>query len=247
MANFIPLKRYIFYCLDRMIDRYGIGSPFLDVGCGQGDVSAFLAQKGWEGKAIDVSPEAIAQARVRLLGNPVRIEQRSVLEEREQYRSVLMLDVLEHLEEDDKVLRAVQERLEPGGKLVLAVPSNPSEWRWDDDFYGHVRRYDAGALRQKIEKAGLRPILFWDFTFPVFWGLRRLYTCFKKPAYDPKEDPTTRTLQSTCRNAWSGGAWTDRLSRATWLWALVYWGQFRFFRNALSRGHEMLVLAEKPL
>ena len=39
----------MFYCLDRFVEQYGLHGPFLEVGCGRGDVSAYLAAKGWQG------------------------------------------------------------------------------------------------------------------------------------------------------------------------------------------------------
>lgn len=45
MANFRPLKEYMFYCLGRCIAQYGLTGPFLEIGCGVGDVSAHLAAK----------------------------------------------------------------------------------------------------------------------------------------------------------------------------------------------------------
>ncbi|HVN34129.1 MAG TPA: class I SAM-dependent methyltransferase, partial [Casimicrobiaceae bacterium] len=66
MANFLPLKQYMLYCLDRFIERYALRGPFLEIGCGRGDVSAYLARKGWSGLAIDFSDSAIAAASANL-------------------------------------------------------------------------------------------------------------------------------------------------------------------------------------
>jgi len=70
MANFRPLKDYMFYCLDRCIDLYGLREPFLEIGCGRGDVSAYLGAKGWSGLAIDFSDAAIVQAKQNLVQVP---------------------------------------------------------------------------------------------------------------------------------------------------------------------------------
>jgi len=53
-----------------------------------------------------------------------------------------LFDVLEHIKNDQQVLRKLSSLLVKGGFLVMAVPSNPDEWSWDDDFYGHFRRYN---------------------------------------------------------------------------------------------------------
>ena len=56
----------MFYCLDRLLSQYDISPPFLDVGCGVGDISRYVATKGWYGKAIDFSNIAIEKARLNL-------------------------------------------------------------------------------------------------------------------------------------------------------------------------------------
>jgi SAM-dependent methyltransferase len=70
--------------------------------------------------------------------------------------SVVAINVLEHLEEDVCVLKAMGATVVPGGKLVLLVPSYPSLYGEFDRAVGHVRRYTPRTLRQAVEAAGLR-------------------------------------------------------------------------------------------
>ena len=156
MANFPPFRNYLFYCLDKLIKQYGLHQPFLDVGCGEGYFSFFLGTRGWTGKAIDLSPAGIESAQKRLAGIPgVQVELQSYESEQRKYRSIFLLDILEHIENDQHVLKTVSGLLEEGGSLVLAVPSNPRCWGWDDDFYGHVRRYTLPEIEKKLAEAGL--------------------------------------------------------------------------------------------
>ena len=64
-----------------------------------------------------------------------------------------MFDVLEHLDDDVGVLRALHAALAPGGMLVLTVPAHP--WLFDemDTLAHHRRRYRLGELREKLEAA----------------------------------------------------------------------------------------------
>ena len=247
MANFRPLKEHMFLCLDRFIAEYGLRGPFLEIGCGKGDVSAHLAERhGMSGVAIDFSEAAIREARVRLAGHPqVTVRRQALADVRGSFACVLMWDVLEHIDDDREALRAIAALLAPGGQLLLAVPSNPREWRWDDEFYGHVRRYTEADLRAKIAEAGLEPQAFWDFTFPLFWALRRVYTRVKKPAR-AAGDPVAATKASATVNAWDLPLVSAMLDRTAPLWAPLNRLQFRFFRNATARGHEFFVLARKP-
>ncbi len=246
MANFVPLKQYMLYCLDRFVADYGLRGPFLEVGCGTGEVSAHLARKGWQGRAIDFSAAALERARVRLAAFPEVIVAQCALEDVEgRYACVILWDVLEHIEDDRAALAAVERLLEPGGQLLLAVPSNPREWRWDDDFYGHFRRYTVPELDAKLAAAGLVSQAFWDFTFPWFWVMRRAYTRLKR-AVAPAPDRASATKASATVNAWDVPLLSRWLERSAILWWPLHRIQFALFRHATRRGHELFALARKP-
>ena len=246
MANFVPLKQYMLYCLDRFIERRGLHGPFLEVGCGRGDVSAWLAARGWHGLAIDFSPVAIAAARSRLAAFPhVDVAEMALADVRGEYACVILWDVLEHIEDDTGALATIARLLAPGGHVLVAVPSNPArEWRWDDDFYGHVRRYTVDELTAKLSGAGLVPRDVWDFTWPWFWAMRRVYTRLKSPPALPV-DREAATKASTGVNAWDVPGLSRWLDRTAPLWLPVHHATFRLFRRAPHRGHEFFALAQK--
>jgi len=236
----------MFYCLDRFIERHGLHGPFLEVGCGRGDVSAYLAAKGWQGTAIDFSDAAVAQASRNLAAFPrVTVRQQSLREVSGAFDCVIMWDVLEHMEDDTGALRIVERLLRPGGQLLLAVPSNPREWRWDDDFYGHFRRYTVADMTAKLKQTGFEAQAFWDFTFPWFWLMRRMYTRIKSPT-PVVIDRQASTKASATVNAWDVPLVSRLLDQTAILWYPLHRVQFRFFRNATGRGHEFFVLARKP-
>jgi len=136
--------------------------------------------------------------------------------------------------------------LSPGGQLFIAVPSNPREWRWDDDFYGHFRRYTVTDLSEKLNDAGMEPKMFWDFTYPVFWIMRRLYTRMKSPG-SVDGDKESSTKASSTVNAWDLPLFSKLLDSTAILWYPLHRLQFRFFRNATARGHEFFALARKSV
>jgi SAM-dependent methyltransferase len=246
MANFAPLKAHMLYCLDRFVEQYGLAGPFLEIGCGKGDAAAHLARKGWAGTAVDFSASAIEHARIALAPFPQVSVRHAALEEvTGSFATILMWDVLEHIEDDAAALACVERLLAPGGHLLLAVPSHPREWRWDDDFYGHVRRYTVEDLSRRLADAGLGVVTFWDFTFPVFWAMRRAYTRLKRAAPAPA-DADAATRASATRNAWDL-PWVSRiLDRSAVLWWPVHRLQFALCRDATSLGHEFFALARKP-
>ena len=245
MANFPPFRNYLFYCLDQLIKQYGLKTPFLDVGCGAGDFSRFLAKRGWNGKAIDSSSEAVQEARKKLEAySALVVEQQDLNEENGKYRSIFLLDILEHIEDDRQALRKVSNLLETGGFLALAVPSNPRYWGWDDDFYGHVRRYTLPELKQKLSEVGLEMIVAWDFTYPFFTFLRWLHLKLSSnTSVKERASAAERTSQSGLAPEWQKSFGSRILIGLTWIWQPLYWVMFTFFRKRVLSGHELIVLA----
>ncbi len=247
MANFPPLKNYIFYCLDTIIREEKCEGPFLDVGCGSGDVSEHLAKSGWSGKAIDISD--IAYANASKLLKPfasVLVTQEPLDKVKENYSTVLFMDILEHVDDDISLLKLANEALNENGSVIISVPSNPVEWRWDDDYYGHVRRYTKDELETKLRQSGFEPILMWDFTFPLFWAMRRVYTFLKKaPKIEEGKSALDLTVESSAQNAWEIPFLSNLLSKDFFIWQWIYNWQFKNYKDKLEKGHEMIVLARK--
>ena len=246
MANFPPYKNYILFCLDKLTRANSVRGPFLDVGCGCGDVSLFFAEKGWKGKAIDLSPQAIRNATSTLASySKVKVELLDCAQEKSQYHSILMMDILEHVENDSQLLRDASKLLVKGGHLIMTIPSNPREWRWDDTFYGHLRRYTQSEITSKLKEAGLQPVVLWDISFPIFWIMRLLYTAIHKAPNENAASALDCTLKSSYRDAWAISKLSKVLSRNKVVWQLLYPFQF-LFKKALNQGGEFMILAVKP-
>lgn len=245
MAKFRPFTDYLLAELDALCDRHGLRGPFLDAGCGPGYVAAHLARRGWDGLAVDNSETALALAHSRL--DPIAgVELRDAdLETLEAgpFGTVLLFDVVEHIADDRRALRAVAGMQAPGGMLVLTVPTNgPREWRWDDDLWGHERRYEPAALRGLLGDCGYETLEMWDVTLPFFWLLRRVYTGLR-PAPPIEGTRRERTVQGHLVDPWNFGVLYSLLS-VTALWRPLFAVQRRF-RAHVSRGHEMIVLARR--
>ena len=72
----------------------------------------------------------------------------------EKYDTVVCLNVLEHIADEEAALRRIHSVLEPQGRLVLLVPQY--EWLYGsyDQELGHFRRYERTDLEKKIEDSG---------------------------------------------------------------------------------------------
>jgi len=65
-----------------------------------------------------------------------------------------MFEVLEHVPDDEGLLRELARITRPGGHLVLTVPLGMKHYCSFDRYMGHVRRFEPDELRSKVERAG---------------------------------------------------------------------------------------------
>jgi SAM-dependent methyltransferase len=147
----------------------------LEAGCGSGGNLALLARYG-RLRAFEPDAEMRAWAEARG-GVPVADGRLpgGVPFEDERFDAILLLDVLEHVEEDRASLAALGARLAPGGRLVVTVPAYRWLWSAHDDANHHVRRYTRGGLVRTAAAAGLRVVratYYNTLLFPAAVGAR---------------------------------------------------------------------------
>lgn len=65
-------------------------------------------------------------------------------------------NVLEHLDDDLGALRAIHQKMHPGGRLALFVPAFESIWTANDDRVGHRRRYTKEGVADLVARSGFR-------------------------------------------------------------------------------------------
>ena len=99
---------------------------------------------------LDVAAQAGAGRRAA--GRWMRASSRS----RSEFDVVGAFDVLEHIEEDERVLAEIHAALRPGGGLLLTVPQHPRLWSPVDEYSHHVRRYRRRDLLEKMRGARFR-------------------------------------------------------------------------------------------
>ena len=117
-----------------------------DLGCGCGITVILLEKLGYDAIGIDSNESALGFCRKR--NAPVKygqIENHGFLPQ-ETMDAILMLDVLEHLNDDSKAIENALEVLKKGGILIVTVPAYLWLWTKRDDFHHHIRRYDRKGL-----------------------------------------------------------------------------------------------------
>ncbi len=71
------------------------------------------------------------------------------------FDAAVLLDVLEHADDDAALLREAVERVRVGGTVLVTVPAWPALFSAHDRALHHRRRYTPASCRQLLERAGL--------------------------------------------------------------------------------------------
>jgi len=130
-------------------------ADILEAGCGSGGNFNMLAQHG-QVFAMETNAQALAFAAAK---SSVQIASGRLPEAipfaDRKFNLIVLLDVMEHLDEDSASLRALRTRLKPGGWLLITVPAYQFLWSHHDELHHHKRRYVAASLRNVVAGAGL--------------------------------------------------------------------------------------------
>lgn len=110
--------------------------------------------------------------------------------------AVVLLNVLEHIEDDDTAIRQVFRILRPGGVACIEVPAGPDLFDLYDRVLQHHRRYSMRELTAKLERFGfdvLERSHLGFFVFPAFWAVKK-----RNRSYDrlPMEQQKERAIEN---------------------------------------------------
>ncbi len=139
--------------LERLAPPGGFGD-ILDVGCGDG---LFLPQLARFGRPQGLEADGNLVTDLGRAAGPISV---CLFDERfqpaERFGLIVMLDVIEHLDDDVAALRHAAHLLAPGGQIVITVPAFRMLWTAHDDLNQHRTRYTVPGLRRVAVAAGLR-------------------------------------------------------------------------------------------
>ena len=140
---------------------------FLEIGCGTGFVlRAIAGSRHWERLVgSELHPAGLAYARKRL---PTEVEFVQMDARDIPAAGVFDLtgafDVIEHIADDEAVLRGLRAATETGGGTIIAVPQHPWLWSRADEIAHHQRRYRRGELEMKLRRNGFEVLFSSSFT-----------------------------------------------------------------------------------
>ena len=116
-------------------------------------------------RAGTLLPTSVARYQVDLLN----------LRWRERWDAAFLLDVLEHLPDDQSAMCQVAAALKPGGLAFVTMPALQFFWSYNDEVAQHCRRYNREDLARLANAAGLHLLsvrYFMFFLSPLLWMSR---------------------------------------------------------------------------
>jgi ubiquinone/menaquinone biosynthesis C-methylase UbiE len=151
----------------------------IDVGCGTGDnIGALVEATRCSAVGTDLSLYALQHAPRSSTGSSrVSMAFGEWLPFPDASADVLTcMDVIEHVDDDERVLREFLRVLRPGGVVLLTTSAYMWMWSEHDEWAAHRRRYTAAGLADVTRQAGfevLRASYYNAALLPPAWLLRR--------------------------------------------------------------------------
>ena len=144
----------------------------LDVGAGSGVFTRQLLEFGLARRGVCVDPGYEAEHVEAQNGCEITFVRR--VDEVPQ-KLILMMDVLEHVDDDIGLLKEYTDRMPSGGRVLISVPAFQFLWSGHDVFLDHRRRYTLSHIEKVVRRAGLRVLkgrYFFGSLFPLVATIR---------------------------------------------------------------------------
>jgi SAM-dependent methyltransferase len=148
------------------VHRLGLRPParILDVGCGGGWTSVFLAETGFQVTGIDIAPPHLETARER--AQRWQVNARFIVTDiddfdlRRKFDACLVFDALHHSNYPDRVVANISRHLRTGGWVLFGEPSwlhyiSPEAKRTHRDMGWIERGVPISSLKHYCRAAGL--------------------------------------------------------------------------------------------
>ncbi|HKJ46792.1 MAG TPA: methyltransferase domain-containing protein [Balneolales bacterium] len=142
----------------------------LDAGCGFGQYDSFLLRSfsNVSIKSVDVKEDYLSDCRnyfkKEMAQDRIKFDYADLLEfhQEPEFDAALCVDVLEHIEDDVRVMTNIANSLKDGGHFVMHSPSHiAGEDAGEDEFFveEHARAgYSKEELEEKLRKAGFKSV-----------------------------------------------------------------------------------------
>jgi SAM-dependent methyltransferase len=188
-------ERYNYnYWIYNNIQKF-IGNNILEVGAGIGNITDFIMFKD-KLTLIDIDQNYVHYLNAKysfrdksnfsalradiqdIKSSPLAIK---------TYDTIICLNILEHLKNDQKAVENMTSLLQPGGRLIILVPALNILYGSMDVSFGHYRRYNKKQLKVLIQAQDLEIIKFYYLNILGLFGWFLNGRIFKKQELPEKQ------------------------------------------------------------
>jgi hypothetical protein len=159
----------------------------LDVGAGSGFFSKNLLTNTTAVGATCVDPGYEREWSESVGGKPLAFRRTSLTTDADV---VLMMDVLEHVDDDVGLVRSYADSAGGGTRFIVSVPAFSWLWSRHDEFLEHRRRYTLAGVMRVLAEAQLSPVAgfyFFAALFPAV-AVQRLWQHLRPATQPPSSD-----------------------------------------------------------
>ena len=147
---FVARRKIIAHVISKL--KLPNSAKLLDAGCGNGDNLNMLSAFG-KVTAIEKDPDACERAKNK---NSAGIFQGHLPDNipsniGSNFDLVVLLDVLEHIDEDKSSLGAIKNLMKQDAILIITVPAFQWLWSRHDELHHHKRRYTTLEIKQLLQ------------------------------------------------------------------------------------------------
>lgn len=160
--------------------RFDLGA---DIGCGPLTNESLYEDFAEKWISIDHSRKSFEEFDKKGVYKPIIADMFSIPLKSESSELCLLLDVLEHIEDEKKALSEISRILKKEGFVLISVPAFKILWSYHDEQAGHKRRYRKENLGKLLEEAGFQTVLstyFNGFFFLPILIIRKILRISKK-------------------------------------------------------------------
>jgi len=152
---FVSRRKIIENIIQKYMKEMSPDARILDAGCGTGGNLLLLSKYSKNVIGLEYNIEAAKKAEIK---TGIKVYQGSLPDNipfsDSSFDLIVLLDVLEHIDDDIKALNTLNAKLKPNGSLLITVPAFKFLWSKHDNINNHKRRYTQQNLKNKIKLSG---------------------------------------------------------------------------------------------